>query len=298
MVDFLIIKILQIQQSCNFNNCFCLGSDIDFLDFLNWNIFDTIRDTHAIYGVAECEQLLKDANVQNFLRSNRTFDVVLQEFWSGEALMALASHFKAPLVIFCTTGASEWTNYLVFNPAPFSYVPHSFSGFSTNMTLWGRARNFFLHTYFMYLKHFVLLPKHGELIKKYFPNPPEIDEVVYNASLVLLNSHPSTTPPYPLVSNMIEIGGFHIENEALPGDLKKFLDEAPHGVIYFCMGSNIKSKDLGEERIKDVLKVFAGLKQKLLWKFEAEELPNKPDNVMIRKWLPQRAVLGKPKINM
>lgn len=259
------------------------------------NILDSIRDMHAIYGVAECEQLLKDTNVQKLLHSNQTFDLVLQEFWSGESLMALASHFKAPLVIFCTTGASEWTNHLVFNPAPFSYVPHSFSGFSTKMTLWERLRNFFLHSYFLYVKYFVLLPKHDELIKKYIPNPPEINEVIYNASLILLNSHPSATPPYPLASNMIEIGGFHIENEVLPKDVKEFLDDAPHGVIYFCMGSNIKSKDLGVERIGDVLKVFAGLKQKLLWKFEAEELPNKPDNVAIRKWLPQRAVLGKKK---
>lgn len=270
-----------------------LDSDISFFDILNWGVLESIRDTHAIYGVAECEQLLKDQNVQNLLKSNRTFDVVLQEFWSGESLMAFANHFKAPLVLFCTTGASDWTNHLVFNPAPFSYVPHTFASFSTNMTLWERAQNFFLQSYFSYLKYFVLLPKHDEVIKKYFPNPPEINDVIYNASLILLNSHPSTTPAYPLVSNMIEIGGFHIESETLPKDLQQFLDDAPHGVIYFCMGSNLKSKDMGEERIQDVLKVFAGLKEKLLWKFEAEELPNKPDNVAIKKWIPQRAVLGK-----
>lgn len=91
---------------------------------------------------------------------------------------------------------------------------------------------------------------------------------------------------------MIEIGGFHIENEPLPADLKTFLDDAQHGVIYFCMGSNLRSKDMGEERINQILKTFSGLKERVLWKFEAEELPNKPENVAIRKWLPQRAVLG------
>lgn len=281
------------RQIKNQNNFFSLASDINFFDMLNWNILDSIRDIHSIYGVAECEELLKDANVQNLINSNRTFDVVLQEFWSGESLMALANHFKAPLVIFCTTGASDWINHLTFNPAPFSYVSHSFSGFSTDMTLLERASNFFLHTYFLYLKYFVLLPKHEDVIKKYFPNPPKIDDVIYNASVILLNSHSSATPPYPLSNNMIEIGGFHIQPESLPEDLKQFLDNAPHGVIYFCMGSNVKSKDMGEEKIIDVLKVFSGIKQKLLWKFEAEELPNKPDNVVIRKWLPQRAVLGK-----
>lgn len=270
-----------------------LGVEFNFFDFINMDTLSHIKESHAIYGVAECEELLKDAKVQSLLHSDRTFDLVLLEFWSGESLMALAYHFHAPLVVFSTIGASDWVNDLVSNPAPFSYVPHTFSGLGTNMTLWERVQNYFLQSYFLLLKHLVLLPKHQQIIKKYFPNPPDINDVVYNASLILLNAHPSVTPAYPLVSNMIEIGGFHIDSEALPQDLQKFLDDAPNGVIYFCMGSNLRSKDMGEERITQILRVFAGLKEKVLWKFEAEELPNKPSNVAIRKWLPQRAVLGK-----
>lgn len=261
------------------------------------NILNNIRDTHAIYGVAECEELLKDPKVQNLIGSDRKFDLVLLEFWSGESLMAFANHFKAPLVVFCTTGASEWVNHLVLNPSPFSFVPHSFSGFGADMTLWERAQNIFLHVYFLYLKHFVLLPKHELLIKTYFPDPPAaIGDIIYNASLILLNSHPSVTPAYPLVSNMVEIGGFHINTEPLPEDIKTFLDDAKDGAIYFCMGSNLKSKDMGEDNIRDILKVFSGLKEKVLWKFEADELPDKPGNVAVRKWLPQRAVLGRCKL--
>lgn len=259
---------------------------------LNLNTLKNIRDTHVIYGIAACEELLKNTKVQSLINSNRTFDVVLQEFWTDESLMALASHFKAPLIIFCTTGASDWVNHLTFNPAPFSYVSHSFSGFSTKMTLWERAQNFYLQTYFLYVKYCVLLPKHQKLIKKYFPNPLDINRIVNNVSLILLNSHSAATPPYPLSSNMIEIGGFHIESEVIPDDLKIFLDDAPDGVLYFCMGTNIKIKDMGDEQINEILHVFSNIKQKVVWKFETEELPNKPNNVAIRKWLPQRAILG------
>lgn len=268
-------------------------ADLEYFDLHNWDILKSIRVTHEVYGVAECENLLSDPKVKSLINSNRTFDLVIQEFWSGESLMAFAHHFNAPLVIFSTTGASDWSNYLVSNPSPFSYVPYSLSEFTTSMTFLERAKNLFLHCYFLYLKHFVLLPKHQELITTHFPRPPGIEDVIYNVSLILLNSHPSVTPPYPLASNMIEIGGFHITEEPMPNDLQEFLDDASQGAIYFCMGSNVQSKSMGRKRIGAILKVFSGLREKVLWKFEAEELPNKPANVEIRKWLPQRAVLGK-----
>lgn len=69
------------------------------------------------------------------------------------------------------------------------------------------------------------------------------------------------------------------------------MDEAKNGVIYFSMGSNIKSKDMPEELKANLIKMFATLKQTIIWKFE-EELPNIPKNVHILKWAPQPSILG------
>lgn len=38
------------------------------------------------------------------------------------------------------------------------------------------------------------------------------------------------------------------------------------------------------------------MKQKVIWKFENESLPNVPENVLIRKWLPQTDILAHPNI--
>lgn len=40
------------------------------------------------------------------------------------------------------------------------------------------------------------------------------------------------------------------------------------------------------------IKVFAKLPQRILWKYENDTLPDKPNNVMINKWMPQYDVLG------
>lgn len=38
------------------------------------------------------------------------------------------------------------------------------------------------------------------------------------------------------------------------------------------------------------------LKQRVIWKFEDETIPNLPKNVLIRKWLPQSDILAHPKV--
>lgn len=69
------------------------------------------------------------------------------------------------------------------------------------------------------------------------------------------------------------------------------MDNAKHGVIYFSMGSNLKSKDIPKVIKENLLKVFGELKQTVLWKFE-EDLPNTPKNVHILNWAPQQSILG------
>lgn len=70
------------------------------------------------------------------------------------------------------------------------------------------------------------------------------------------------------------------------------MDGAKEGFILFSMGSNLKSTMLPLEKRNILLSVFKNLPYKILWKFEDENLPRKPDNVRIGKWLPQNDVLG------
>ena len=70
------------------------------------------------------------------------------------------------------------------------------------------------------------------------------------------------------------------------------MDSAKDGVIFFSMGSNLKSKDLPDELKASLLKMFGSLKQTVLWKFE-EVLPNMPKNVHILTWAPQQEILCK-----
>ena len=80
-------------------------------------------------------------------------------------------------------------------------------------------------------------------------------------------------------------------NTCLFQDIQKFLDDSEHGVIYFSLGSIVKTDTLAAEKRDAFLEAFAELPQRILWKWEADTIPNKPPNVKIARWLPQVDVL-------
>lgn len=230
--------------------------------------------------------------VQQLMKTDATFDVIILEEFLGASLMALSYYYKAPLVYLCAMGSNTWHNNLFGNPEPLSYVPSLLTPYSPHMNFFQRLGNTLVHHIDLIYRHLIYYPKENEILHTYLPDAPHLNEILYNASLILLNSHTSFKDPLPLLPNMIEIGGFHVsEPKPLPKDLKEFLDSAKEGVIYFSMGSNLKSADMPVEKRDAILKVFSKLKQKVLWKFEIDNVAL-PKNVKIQKWLPQQDILG------
>jgi hypothetical protein len=80
-------------------------------------------------------------------------------------------------------------------------------------------------------------------------------------------------------------------------DIKEYIEGAAEGVVLFSMGSNLKSSQLPNEKLRGILEAFSKLKQRVLWKWEDEDLPGKAPNVKVAKWLPQSDILGK-KLNL
>ena len=80
--------------------------------------------------------------------------------------------------------------------------------------------------------------------------------------------------------------------------ISKFLDYANKGVIYVSFGSAVRTSHMSDDRRKLFLNVFKGLKQKVLWKWETEEMEDKPDNVLLSKWLPQQEVLAHANVKL
>lgn len=85
----------------------------------------------------------------------------------------------------------------------------------------------------------------------------------------------------------------HFSFEYFFQDLQKILDNAKHGAVYMNFGSNVRSSELPPEKRDAIINVFRKLKQTVLWKWEDDKLENKPSNLIVRNWMPQKEILCK-----
>ncbi|KAL0818834.1 hypothetical protein ABMA28_008154 [Loxostege sticticalis] len=243
-------------------------------------------------------------NVQKFLRdANQQFDLVIAEWMHCELYSAFAGIFNAPY-IWVSTVEPHWMVLSLIDEAPNpAYSPDPmFSSNSLPFTFVERVQELWSQIRGYYWKEIVFPGKTNEIysgLAPYFKmrgrEPPNYDELRFNASVMFGNSHVSLGEATRLPQNYKPIGGYHINTDVapLPADLQKLMDDSKNGVIYFSMGSNLKSKHFPEELKRKILKMFGGLKQTVLWKFE-EVLPDLPSNVHILQWAPQPSILAHP----
>lgn len=71
------------------------------------------------------------------------------------------------------------------------------------------------------------------------------------------------------------------------------MDTAKDGVVYFSLGSVVKSSKMPVERVAQLISELSKIKQTVLWKWEDDKVPDLPKNVIVRKWFPQNDILGK-----
>ncbi|CAB3377022.1 Hypothetical predicted protein [Cloeon dipterum] len=245
-----------------------------------------------------CPTILNLPQIKPLL--DEKFDLVIISTFFSQCFLPFGYINGAPMIGISAAG-SLGMGMDMANPEPRSYVPNLFLPLTSKMTFAERVTNTFISHLISFLATFVHKPVMYNAAKEFFgPNIPTIEEMEKNLSLVIYNNHFTLNNPRPLNPGVIDAGGMHIKdiNEKLPKDLQDFMDGAKDGVIYFSMGSYIKGSEFPEEKVAALLDAFSELPQRVIFKWETEEMPNKPNNVKIGKWLPQQAVLAHPNMKL
>ncbi|XP_072933222.1 UDP-glucosyltransferase 2-like [Epargyreus clarus] len=241
-------------------------------------------------------------NVQKLLDDPKEeFDAVVVEWLYTEMFSGLAAVYNCPLIWSSSMVPHSMVLSLVDEYPNPSYTTHHLSrhyGFS----FWERVRQLWTTFNLSFLKWSMLSQENslytdafGKFVAKRGRVLPPYQEVRYNASLVLGNSYIAVGDALRLPQNYKSIGGYHIEEEQEPlsENLQKIMSEAKHGVIYFSMGSMLKSSRIPDHLKKEILNIFGALNQTVIWKFE-EVLADLPKNVHILPWAPQTSILAHP----
>uniref|UniRef100_A0A182TRD4 Uncharacterized protein n=1 Tax=Anopheles melas TaxID=34690 RepID=A0A182TRD4_9DIPT len=268
------------------------NSDLNNL-FLYWRV-----------GISTTQYALEDENVQQFIEQDDTdFDVIISEQFYQEAFLMFAHKYRAPIVTLCTLGHANHIDQAMGLVTPWSFVPHPVLLLSDDMTFSERCYNFLISLADLVIRQLYYIPQQNRLAQTHFAKiegpelMPSIRDLEKSISVIMVNSHLSTSPPRPTIPGLVNVAGAHIKPaKELPDDIRKFLDGAKEGVIFFSLGSYMKSADMPKDKMKAFLEVFRNLKQRVLWKYENEDVTRLPKNVMVRKWLPQSDVLAHPKV--
>ncbi|KAK9877423.1 hypothetical protein WA026_018536 [Henosepilachna vigintioctopunctata] len=277
----------QLPRSSGFADVMTLSTTINLIKF-RIDQQKTIQKHSEVFW--------KSLPVQNLIRSKEHFDLVIVLEFDNDGVMALAQHFGAPLILLNPLGSFGVGKY-VGNPS-LAYYSCPFHLVAANARhFFGRLLTATMNAVFYYEDNFIQFPNQQRLLRKYLPDAPPLEDIQNNISLILMNSHFSIERPRCFVPNMIPIGGFHTQKvEKLPEDIQEFLDNAQHGAVLFSFGTNVMIGSIEKKKLQIFLEGFAKISPvKVLLKSEIH-LPNAPQNVLVRKWVPQNDVLAHLKI--
>lgn len=73
-------------------------------------------------------------------------------------------------------------------------------------------------------------------------------------------------------------------------DILDFIENSPHGIIYFTFGSVASMSTLPKHIQRAFVEAFSEVPQRVLWKYDGE-IEDMPDNIMTKNWFPQRDIL-------
>ncbi|XP_034231003.1 2-hydroxyacylsphingosine 1-beta-galactosyltransferase-like [Thrips palmi] len=231
------------------------------------------------------------------------FDVFVLDFIMQEPMIGLNSVIgRVPVVAFTAFNMPEEVLQAMGSPFVASMLP--FQGVGADggvpMTFRERADNAFKWLTYKLYAHYVDRPRINQDIAKWFPGAPSLEELEKDLAISLVNTSPPLHGGMPTVPAVVEVGGLQAQPpKPLPKDLLDWVDakNAPHGFIYMAFGTNVKAKMIRKERRDAILRAFGRLKQRVLWKYEDDDIHDKlPPNVKVAKWLPQNDILGHPNI--
>ncbi|CAG9764168.1 unnamed protein product [Ceutorhynchus assimilis] len=262
-----------------------------------------IKELSTTNGVDICKNAFETSQLQNLKNSTTKYDLVITELFGSDCMLGWAWHFGTPSVVLSTSLVLPWASDRFGLPDNPSYIPSYLARSGDTMNIYDRIWNIWCVSMAKIMYYWYSTRPSNLLAKNFFgENMPHLDDLAYNTSLQLINSHFSIHTSRPLVPTVIEVGGLHIPGaNAVDEYFNDVLNTNTRGIIYFTMGSQVLTETLPKETIQTMFDAFAELPYKVLWKANRTNLPGKlkyPDNIHFEDWFPQLAILCDPRVKL
>ena len=235
--------------------------------------------------------------ISQLINTDRKFDAVMTLGLDAY----LADVFNCSLITWSPAGPVPMFMTGSGNVINLSVQPMIMTKYIEPMTFLQRVGNHLLHLVSDVWVRVMLYKMNGVRTRELgYELRSEAEVMEERFSVFISNHHPVTHGSWPYLPNVVEVGGLGVkEARPLTGDLRTFLDSASAGAVYVSFGSAIKSSQIREDRLEQLLVVFRSLPQySFVWKWdgEIENLPDKMTgafksrNFKIPQWEQQKYV--------
>ncbi|GAB1860214.1 UDP-glucuronosyltransferase 1-9-like isoform X1 [Camponotus japonicus] len=281
------------------------AEDYDPNDWEKLNVFQTIYLFYNNIGLSICEKTVETKGAKELLEmiKNVEFDVIVHDLTLLQCLYGLwhVAKGKPPVVGYIPYGLAPWLKDCVGGTYYPTVRSHVSAAFAKPEGLWQKTWNTIYYITDDFVRSYYYMPLSQRIAERYVGHEiRSLHELEKNITILLINTHPAFEPAIPLPPNAIEIGGLHVEplrttdEKAVtyPDSIREFLDSAENGAVIISLGTNVNWKSIGVDKLKAVTQALSKLNQRVIWKLEIELSFQKPNNVMVVKWLQQNEILG------
>ncbi|XP_029729225.1 UDP-glucosyltransferase 2 isoform X1 [Aedes albopictus] len=241
----------------------------------------------------EVQALIRNANEEHF-------DVLIVEYFQMTPFFAFAELFDVPMIGVTSIDSISMAHQVIGNVMNVVAHQEMYHKFSTNPDFFQRIEavvaNLILDYYLM-PREFV---KYDRIIEQNFgSNMSKSMDLMHRIDFLMTNVDPTMGFIRPIVPQAIQLGFLHVKPpKPLPQELQQYLDASRHGVIYFSLGTLIRSDSINQKNLKIFVDTFKSLKYDILWKCDSEVNLNDTRNIKISKWFPQQDVLAHPNVKL
>uniref|UniRef100_A0A2A4JYW3 UDP-glucuronosyltransferase n=1 Tax=Heliothis virescens TaxID=7102 RepID=A0A2A4JYW3_HELVI len=290
------LRQISLQNKENASACVDIEKRMEVLSVSDFALAYATAKVFKNIANTNCKKLMNHREVQELIESSSHFDLVIVEQFVTDCGLAVAYKLNAPAIGIAAHILSPWTYPRLGAPNNPAYVPNHFFGSGSKPTLWNKIKSLVINLGMnMYYTH-VIQRSDQEIVNEVYPDTPLLEELGKNMSLILINQYFPLTGPRLYSSNVVEVGGLHINlNDHVAEDegLLNFLDSASNGVVYISFGS--VASNFPRKISNEIMKLVEKSNMRFVWKTDISDwVP--PSNVLIGKWMPQTAVLCHPNV--
>ncbi|XP_055614414.1 UDP-glucosyltransferase 2-like [Uranotaenia lowii] len=259
-----------------------------------WRLMDVTRKfVAAELAHPEVQYLIENPHLHQF-------DVLLVEYFHMTPFFAFSELYQIPMVGITSIDSIGFAHQVVGNVMNVVAHPEmnqkyaAFPGFFNR--LWAVLEKLFID--------YILLPiefsMYDRIIDQNFgSNMSKSYELMQRLDFLMTNVEPVLGFVRPTVPQAIQLGLLHVQPaKALPNDLQLFLDNSKQGVVYFSLGSLIKSGSINAHNNRIFMEVFQSLDMNVLWKSDQPTEFNGTGNIWMNRWFPQQDVLAHPNVKL